>query len=95
MPLSLRLVEEGVLTPSDWVRRLSSAPAKILAVAGGSLSAGSVADVTVVDPQAEWRVEAAALKSRSKNSPFLGWAMNGRAFATLVGGRIVHEVARK
>ena len=95
LPLSLRLVEEGVLTPSDWVRRLSSAPAKILAVAGGSLKAGSVADVTVVDPQAEWRVEAAALKSRSKNSPFLGWAMKGRAFATLVGGRIVHEVARK
>ena len=95
LPLSLRLIEEGVLTPSDWVRRLSSTPAKILAVAGGSLNAGSVADVTVVDPQAEWRVEAAALKSRSKNSPFLGWAMKGRALATLVGGRIVHEVAHK
>ena len=53
-----------------------------------------MADVTIVDPQAEWRVEASALQSRSKNSPFLGWAMKGRAIVTIVGGRVVHEVAR-
>ena len=66
-----------------------------LGVAGGTLNAGVVADVTIVDPAAEWRVEAAALKSRSKNSPFLGWTMKGRAIYTLVGGRIVYEAPRK
>jgi len=95
LPLSLRLVEESLLKPLDWVRRLSTAPAEILGVAGGTLNAGVVADVTVVDPQAEWRVEASALKSRSKNSPFLGWTMKGRAICTLVGGRIVYEAPRK
>ena len=94
LPLSLRLIEEGVLTPADWVRRLSATPAKILAVAGGTLQRGAVADVTIVDPQGEWRVEASSLKSRSKNSPVLGWPMKGRAIVTIVGGRVVHEVAR-
>jgi dihydroorotase len=95
LPLSLRLVEERVLKPLDWVRRLSTAPAEILGVAGGTLNAGVVADVTIVDPAAEWRVEASALKSRSKNTPFLGWTMKGRAIYTLVGGRIVYEAPRK
>jgi dihydroorotase len=94
LPLSLRLVEDRVLQPLDWVRRLSTAPAEILAVAGGTLNAGVVADVTIVDPAAEWRVEASALKSRSKNTPFLGWTMKGRAIYTLVGGRIVYEAPR-
>ena len=95
LPLSLRLVEERVLTPSDWVRRLSSTPAEILGVPGGTLRPGALADVTIVDPAAEWRAEASRLKSKSKNSPFLGWTMKGRAFFTLVGGRVVHEGAER
>ena len=90
LPLSLRLIEEGILSPADWVRRLSAAPAKILGVAGGTLGAGSPADVTVVDPAREWTVDGARLRSKSRNSPFLGWAVKGRARATIVGGRIVH-----
>jgi dihydroorotase len=93
LPLSLRLVEERVLTPSDWVRRLSTKPAEILGVPGGTLQPGAIADVTIVSPEAEWRVEAAALQSKSKNSPFLGWTMKGRALFTLVGGRVVYEGA--
>jgi dihydroorotase len=93
LPLSLRLVEDRVLTPSDWVRRLSVAPAEILGVAGGSLRVGGVADVTVVDHRAEWRVDARGFKSKSRNSPFLGWAMKGAAAYTIVGGRVVHERA--
>jgi dihydroorotase len=91
LPLSLRLVEERALTPSDWVRRLSATPAEILGVSGGTLQPGAIADVTVVNPEAEWRVEASWLKSKSKNSPFLGWTMKGRALFTLVGGRVVYE----
>jgi len=91
LPLSLGLVERRLLTPSDWVRRLSSRPAEILGVPGGNLRPGAIADVTVVSPAAEWRVETGRLKSKSKNSPFLGWKMKGRASFTLVGGRVVHE----
>jgi dihydroorotase len=90
VPLCLRLVDEGVLTPSALVRRLSTAPARILGVPGGTLAVGSPGDVTVIDPRTEWIVEARALRTRSKNSPFLGWPMKGRAVATVVGGRIVH-----
>lgn len=93
LPLSLRLIEEHILSPADWVRRLSVAPVEILGVAGGTLKAGAMADVTIVDPQREWRVESTMLKSKSRNSPFLGWTMRGRAVTTIVGGRIVHEDA--
>jgi len=91
LPLSLRLVEEGVLSATDWVRKISMEPARMLRVAGGTLRVGVPADVAVVDPVREWRVEPAALRSKSKNSPFLGWTMKGRAVYTLVGGRVVHE----
>jgi dihydroorotase len=91
LPLSLRLVEERVLTPSDWVRRLAVAPAEILGVGGGTLKVGAVADVTIVDCGAEWRMESQRLKSKSKNTPFLGWTMKGAAAFTIVGGRIVYE----
>jgi dihydroorotase len=91
LPLSLRLVEEHVLSPADWVRRTSVGPAEILGVGGGTLRAGALADVTVVNPEVEWRVNAAELRSKSKNSPFLGWTMRGRAISTIVGGRVVFE----
>lgn len=95
LPLSLRLIEEGVLSPADLVRRMSVAPAAILGIPGGTLKIGSPADVTVIDPRREWCVEAAALRSKSRNSPFLGWTMRGRAVTTIVGGRVVYENGKK
>jgi dihydroorotase len=92
LPLALRLVDEGILSAADLIRRLSVAPATILGVPGGDLRTGAPADVVVIDPSVEWRVEAAALRSKSKNSPFLGWTMKGRAVVTIVGGRVVHDV---
>jgi dihydroorotase len=94
LPLTLRLVEEGILSVSDWVRCLSTTPAEILGVPGGTLVAGSPADLTIVDPARRWRLEASGLKSKSCNTPFLGWEMKGRAVATLVGGRVVYELGR-
>jgi dihydroorotase len=91
LPLSLRLVEQHILSPADWVRRTSVGPAEILGVGGGTLRTGAPADVTVVNPEIEWRVNAAELRSKSKNSPFLGWTMRGRAISTIVGGRVVFE----
>jgi len=68
---------------------MSAGPAKILGLPGGTLAAGSVADVTVIDPQAEWTCDPARLRSRSRNTPFAGRAMVGRAMLTVVAGNIV------
>ncbi len=94
LPLSLRLIERGDLQPIELVRRMSTFPSEILGVKGGGLAVGDGADVTVLDPVLEWKVEAPGLRSKSKNSPFLGWTMKGRAVATIVGGRLVYELAR-
>jgi dihydroorotase len=90
LPLCLEFVRKGVLTPSALVRLLSTAPAAVLKLPGGSLAAGSVADVTVISPDVAWTCEPARFRSRSRNSPFAGAPMKGRAVLTLVGGRIAH-----
>jgi len=81
------LVKPGILTLSQMVEKMSVAPAKILGVPGGTLSAGAVADVTVFDPEAEWTVDVSAFKSKSRNSVLDGVTLTGRAVTTFVGGR--------
>jgi dihydroorotase len=90
LPLSLTLVKEGVLTLNQLVEKMTTNPSNILGLSRGTLKAGAVADVTVIDPSLEWTVEADKLASKSKNSPWLGVTMKGAAAATIVGGRIVH-----
>jgi dihydroorotase len=88
VPLSLdRLVHAGLIRLPRLVELLSVNPARILGVAGGSLSAGAPADVTVIAPDLRVRIEAARLRSRSKNTPFDGWELRGGVAATFVGGR--------
>ncbi len=89
LPLSLRLVEEKVLMLTELVRKMSLSPAQIIKVDRGHLSEGAVADVTIFDPKCEWVVEKEKLESKSKNSPFLGWKMKGRATDVWVEGRQV------
>jgi dihydroorotase len=89
LPLSLRLVDEGVLTLPEMIRKFTVAPADILGKKMGRLGVGDVADVTIIDPDARWTVQAAGLRSKSKNSPFLGWEMKGRAVCVIVAGRII------
>ena len=91
LPLSLALVAEKVLTLPQLVEKMSCNPAKILGLDRGSLSQGAVADITLIDPNAEWVVEADKLESKSKNSPFLGKKMKGRAAYTIVGGKVVYK----
>ena len=67
---------------------MSSAPAAILGVAGGTLQPGAVADVTVIDPQRLFTFNAAYSLSKGKNSPFDGWRLQGRAVLTLLAGRV-------
>jgi len=82
-----RLVHRGVITLGRMVELMSINPARILRVAGGTLAEGAPADITVVAPDLKVRVEAAKLKSRSKNTPFDGWELRGGVAATIVGGR--------
>ncbi len=91
VPLVLDLVRAKLLTPAAFVTRLSAAPAALFGLPGGSLADGAPADVTVVDPEATWTCEPAAIRSRSRNTPFAGRALLGRAVLTIVGGAIVYS----
>jgi len=90
LPLSLKLVQDGVLTLNQMIEKMSCNPSNILRLQRGSLSAGRVADITVIDPMIEWIVDAAKLASKSKNTPFLGWSVTGAASATILAGRVVY-----
>ncbi len=82
-------VHTGALSLSDLVERMSCAPARAFNLPGGTLGEGASADVTVFDPRLEWTVDPKALRSKSKNTPFAGWKLQGRAVRTVVGGRSV------
>jgi dihydroorotase len=84
----LRLAREANIPIDVMIRALSTNPARILGVPGGSLAPEATADITVIDPNADWRVEPERLASKSRNTPFGGWSMTGRAVCTIVGGRI-------
>ncbi|MGE0919186.1 dihydroorotase [Trichlorobacter lovleyi] len=89
LPLSLKLVDEGLLTLAQLVEKMSCNPSELLGLGRGSLKAGSVADITVIDPAKQWTVTESVLASKSKNSPWLGATMTGAAACTVVGGKIV------
>jgi len=93
LPLVLELVRAGQLTPAALVTRLSVAPAAAFGLTGGTLADGAPADVTVIDPDASWTCDAGALRSRSRNTPFSGKNLRGRAALTVVGGTIAYSAA--
>ncbi|MBL0226282.1 MAG: dihydroorotase [Geobacteraceae bacterium] len=92
LPLSLKLVDDGVLTLGQLIEKMSCNPSNILGLSRGTLKAGAVADITVIDPVVRWTVEADKLASKSKNSPFLGWNVTGAAACTVLAGRVVHKL---
>jgi dihydroorotase len=85
-----RLVHAGVVSLARLIELLSVNPARILRVAGGSLSEGAPADITILAPDLAVTVSAAGMRSRSKNTPFDGWTLRGGVAATIVGGRGVY-----
>jgi dihydroorotase len=85
-----RLVHAGVVSLSRLIELLSVNPARILRVAGGSLSEGAPADISILAPDLAVTVAAARMKSKSKNMPFEGWKLRGGVAATIVGGRAVY-----
>jgi dihydroorotase len=88
--LGLRvLVEGGHLSLPDLMLRMSTMPARLFHLPGGTLAVGQAADVVVFDPTARWTVDATRFRSKSRNTPFAGWELVGRVVWTLVGGRTV------
>jgi len=89
--LSLQLYHTGLLSLPQLITKCTVQPASVLGVPYGTLRVGSSADVTLLDPDYAYEVEATTLRSRSKNSPFLGWHLRGAAVATIVGGEVIFE----
>ena len=88
--LALReLVEPGLLSLPDLIARMSTTPARIFHLPGGTLAVGAPADIVVFDASRRWAVRREELHSKSANSPFLGETLSGQADLTIVGGRVV------
>lgn len=91
LPLSLELVEKGVLTLPEVIQKLTSEPARVLGKDIGHLGIGGIADLTLIDLDVEWTVEAQEIISMSKNSPFIGRSMKGRVLSVIVGGKLIEN----
>jgi len=90
----MALVRESQLTPLELIERMSTSPARILGVEGGSLEPGTVGDVVVLDPERVWVYDTSKGYSKSRNSPWDGMQLTGRSVATFVAGELVYHVDR-
>jgi dihydroorotase len=91
VPLSLALYREGVIPLARVVALLTCGPARVLGLPGGNLAPGRVADVTIVNPDLKWTVDASRLLSKGKNTPFAGQELTGAVTHTIVNGEIVFQ----
>jgi len=89
LPLSLELVRRGYLDLSRMIDALSTQPAKILGIGRGTLAVGAPADIVIFDPERDWTLRADAMATKSRNTPFDGWKLSGKAICTIVGGAVV------
>jgi dihydroorotase len=84
------LIKTGKVTWTRFIDAMSTQPAKIIGVDAGTLTPGKTADVTVIDPNVTWTVDATKFVSKGRNTPFDGVELTGRAVMTIVGGEVVH-----
>ena len=89
--LITQLIEPGILTWPQAVAAMTCHPARILGTDTGTLEPGRPADVTLIDPNTQWTIDARGFRSKSRNCPFDGWKVRGRALVTIVGGEIKHD----
>ena len=91
LPLSLKLVDEKILSMGDVIKKLTSAPADIFNLKAGSLSLGNEADILIFNPNLEYSIDISKFHSKSKNSPFDGWKVKGKVIHTLVKGKTAYS----
>ena len=88
------LVASGIMQLPEYIKRLTTGPADILRMKGYDLAEGKNADITIFDPDAEYVIDPACFKSKSRNTPFGGKKVRGRNFMTFVGGKLVYELGK-
>jgi dihydroorotase len=88
--MGLRLVQDGIITINSLIEKMSTRPAQILGIENG-LQIGQIADLTIIDPDIDYRIDADHFQSLSRNTPFDGWRMRGKPILTMVAGNIVFE----
>jgi dihydroorotase len=92
LPIALSMVREGVITMQRAMELFTSGPTRTLKLPGGTIPEGAPADLVVFDPDREWVVDRESIASKSKNTPFSGKTMKGRAMLTAVGGKVVFDL---
>jgi len=90
LSLSLKLVDDHVITLTELIAKMSTNPAKILGLEGG-LNIGQPADITIIDSDKYHQINAEKFQSLNRNTPFDGWKVRGKAVCTVVGGKIVYQ----
>ncbi|HYV36305.1 MAG TPA: dihydroorotase [Gemmataceae bacterium] len=90
------LIEPGHLTWPQLIEKLTINPATVLGIDRGTLKTGAVADITIIDPKVEWTIDVSKFRSKSRNCPYAGWKVRGRAVGVIVGGVVKsqHATAR-
>jgi dihydroorotase len=84
----LALIEPGHLTWPQLIAKVTINPARVLGLDRGTLKTGADADITIIDPKVEWTIDPDKFQSKSRNCPFAGWKVRGRAHAVILGGEI-------
>ena len=91
LPLTLKWATQHKVSLADAIKRITNLPAQILGISAGHLSLNSDADICIFDPNQYWKIEAKALKSQGKNTPFFGLELAGKVHYTLLNGQIVYQ----
>jgi dihydroorotase len=86
------LIEPGVIDWPGLISLMTEKPAKIIGIDRGSLGENKQADITIIDPNAEYVIEPARFGSKSRNCPYGGWKVKGRVEKTIVGGEIRFDI---
>jgi dihydroorotase len=90
LSLGMKLVETGIIPLTELIKKMSTNPARILGLNLG-IKKGSPADITIIDPDISFKIDANSFQSLSRNTPFDGWDMKGKAVLTMVGGKVVYD----
>jgi dihydroorotase len=85
----MQLYHAGRLPLADVIAKFTVSPARLLGLPKGTLKTGADADVTVIDPDMDWEFCRQESASKSKNTPFEGWPMKGKAVLTIVAGKVI------
>lgn len=85
------LIEPRIIDWPQLIEAMSTRQARLLGIPGGTLRSGTPADVTIIDPEAEWTIDVERMRSRSRNTPFGGWQVRGCARQTIVGGEVRYD----